>query len=67
MLYYDSKGNKGTELVLGKEKEIIMRSTTMMREMNMRRVRAYVRSMSISPCFIMPENNMRSGGNLMKE
>lgn len=44
-----------------------MRSTTMMREMNMRRLAAYVRRMSNSPCFIMPRNIMRSGGSLMKE
>lgn len=44
-----------------------MRSTTMMREMNMRRFTAYARRMFNSPCFIMPRNIMRSGGNLMKE
>lgn len=44
-----------------------MRSTTMMREMNMRRLTAYARRMSNSPCFIMPRNTMRSGGSLMKE
>ena len=44
-----------------------MRSTTMMREMNMRRLTAYARRMSNSPCFIMPGNIMWSGGSLMKE
>jgi len=43
-----------------------MRSTTMMREMNMRRTTAYGRSMSISQCFMMSKN-MRSGGSLMEE
>ena len=52
---------------LGKEKEIIMRSKAMMREMNMRRLTAYARRMSNSPCFIMPRNTMRFGGSLMKE
>ncbi len=44
-----------------------MRSIAMMREMNMRREATYVRRMSVSPRFVMPENRMRSGGNLMKE
>jgi len=50
----------------GKEKELIMRSTVMMREMNMRRERACARRMSVSLCFI-PGKFMRSGGSLMQE
>lgn len=50
----------------GKEKELIMRSTVMRREMNMRRERACARRMSVSLCFI-PGKFMRSGGSLMQE
>lgn len=49
----------------GKEKEIVMTSITMMREMNMRRLTACGRSMSILPCPNMPGIPMRSGGSLM--
>lgn len=51
----------------GTEKEIVMVSKTMMREMNMRRFTTCDRSMFISPCPIMPRNTMRSGGSLMKK
>lgn len=51
----------------GKEKELIMRSVKMMREMNMRREKTYVRRMSISQRFFMQEKIMRSGGSLMRE
>jgi hypothetical protein len=50
-----------------KEKELIMRSVKMMREMNMRREKTYVRRMSISQRFFMQEKIMRSGGSLMRE
>ena len=44
-----------------------MRSVKMMREMNMRREKTYVRRMSISQRFFMQEKIMRSGGSLMRE
>ena len=51
----------------GTEKEIVMVSKTMMKEMNMRRFTACDRSMFILLCPIMPRIPMRSGGSLMKK
>ncbi len=60
------KETRAQEKLLGKEKESIMRRKAMMREMNMRRLAACIRSMPIFPCLIMSEDITRSGGSLMK-
>lgn len=44
------------------KRQIIMRTTTMMMEMNMRPRKAYRHSMSIIPCHFMDINNLRLGG-----
>lgn len=68
MLYYILKGTRGPRSVFrGKEKEIIMRSAAMMREVDKRCLTAYDRSMFISQRFIMPKYAMWYGGNLMLE
>ena len=65
MCYIKCRKETSERCHLGKKREKIMRSTAMMREMNMRRFTAYDRGMSIFPCAFMPRRIMRSGGSLM--
>ena len=50
----------------GTKRQILMRTEMMIRELNIRHIRAYRNSMSLVPCHFMPKYIWRLGGRMQR-